>query len=473
MPDIRPEPGSFRDRNGRIFYDGGRVLRGISESAWQDFRKLESTPFFSRYVGEGKLVNTRTSSRPVTGSWSAVLEHEPIPFISYPYEWAFGMLKDSALLQLELLLAALDHDLILKDASAFNVQWRGARPVFIDIPSFTRLSPGEPWAGYRQFCQLLLYPLMLQAYKNVDFRPFLRGSLDGITPGAMNRMTTAADLFLRAGVFAHVFLQSKLESNLADSGFDMRKGLREAGFAQDLIRANASRLKKLVSSLQWNPPGSEWSGYADRNSYTDSDTEAKKRFVAEVGSMRRKKLSWDIGCNTGTYSRILAESSGTVVAMDRDPLAIEWLYRALAGEKNGQILPLVTDITDPSPALGWKGMERKALWERGRPELTLCLALIHHVVISANIPMHEFIAWLAGLGTALVIEFVRRGDPMVQKLLRNKADQYADYDEAAFERCLQEHFSIERRLELGSRTRVLYFATPVSATPSAQVDQPH
>ena len=158
------EPGSYRDRNGAVFYANGAVYRGISDRALANWESLSAAPFFTDFVTQGKIVATEqapSSLASAAGEWAAFLKHERIPFVSYPYEWPFSMLKDAALLHLELMLAALKHGMILKDSSAYNIQWNGAEPVFIDIPSFEVLPKGEPWIGYRQFCELFLYPLML------------------------------------------------------------------------------------------------------------------------------------------------------------------------------------------------------------------------------------------------------------------------------------------------------------------------
>ncbi len=457
------EPGSFRDRNGRIFYSDNAVLRALSKKALQEWEFLSSRKFFSRFVSEGKIARTERVDDvnhlfpDENGKWEAFLRHEPIPLISYPYEWSFGMLKDAALLQIELLLAALDEDMILKDSSAFNIQWKGAHPVYIDIPSFEKLSPGEPWIGYRQFCQMFLYPLMLQAYKNVPFQPWFRGNIDGLDPEYFHNMMSARDL-LRPGVFVHAYLQAKAQMKYGDNPGDIKKNLSDAGFNREMIKNNVKGIQKIIRRLSWTRSTSQWSHYANEHSYSDSDHEAKKSFVGTIISSQHWKVVWDIGCNTGIFSRIAAQNSEYVLAMDGDHLAVEFLYQELKKEEHSRILPLVFNVADPSPCLGWRGLERKALSERGKPELTLCLALIHHIVITANIPLKEFIDWLGSLGSALIIEFVTREDPMVKKLLRNKEDTYTDYDVSNFEHCLSGVFDVTRREELFSGTRILYYA---------------
>ena len=457
------EPGSFRDRTSRVFYRDGAVLRGLNAHAAQEWEVLKTEPFFQQSMAEGKIVRTEqviptdASPSPRDGQWSILLKHQAIPFISYPYEWPFSMLQAAALLTLELQAAALNVDMTLKDATPFNVQWSGSQPVFIDIPSFERLRPGEPWVGYRQFCQLFLYPLFLQAYKDIPFQPWLRGSLEGIEPAQCAQLMSLRDM-LRPGVLSHVILQAKAQASYAQTERNLKKDLRQAGFHKTLIQANVSRLRKLVAQLTWKQSQSTWSGYTEALPYTEREQHQKADFVRRITHSRRWNIVWDLGCNTGTFSRIAAENADYVLAMDIDTLVIERFYRELTRDRSPNILPLISNVADPAPNLGWRGLERKALVERGRPDLTLCLALLHHVVISAHIPLREFITWLASLGTALVIEFVTRDDPMVRTLLRHKADHYTDYDLEYFERCLADAFVIDRQETLESGTRRLYYA---------------
>lgn len=459
------EPGSYRDRNGAVFYRDGEVFRGISAKALGNWERLTQTRFFNEFTAHGNIVRTERAGNAPTletaGRWAAVLRHEPIPFISYPYEWTFGMLKDAALLHLDLMLAALDEGFILKDSSAYNIQWRGAQPVFIDIPSFEALESGQPWIGYRQFCELFLYPLILQAYKGTDFRPWLRGSLDGVNAAALRPLLSARDL-LRPGVLMHVVAQNALQRRYSNQDRNVKGTLAQAGFDKSLIVRNVHNLRKIVSGMQLANVKTEWSDYDRTHSYAKAEFEAKCAFVREAAGSRRWRRVWDIGCNTGTFSRLAADHADHVVAMDGDWMAIEHLYRAEKERTGTSILPLVVNLSDPSPGQGWRGTERKPLADRGRPELTLCLALIHHMVISANIPMTDFIRWLAGLGTALVIEFVGRDDEMVQTLLRNKDDQYDDYHLDPFEAELALHFDVRASRPLKGGKRKIYFALPKS-----------
>jgi precorrin-6B methylase 2 len=460
---VRLEPGSFRDRNGRVFYQDGAILRGLGARAAREWQALSATRFFHEAVNEGKIVRTEQAQRPRllaagrANGWALVLEHEAIPFISYPYEWCFSQLKDAALLQIDLLLRGLDEGVILKDASAFNVQWRGVHPTFIDIPSFERWQAGDPWVGYRQFCQMFVNPLLLQAYKDIPFQAWLRGSIDGIAPEQCRNLMSFRDR-LRPGVLAHVVLHARAQAAAGGRG-DVKQSLRAAGFSADLIQRNARGLRSLIEGLEWKRSTSVWANYAAQNSYADQDRDAKIAFVREVVASRPRRLVWDLGCNTGTFARVAAEHADQVIAMDADHLAVERLYRGLKQEQVSNILPLVVNLADLPPALGWRGKERKDLTQRGRPDLTLCLALLHHMVIGANIPLEEFVDWLSSaVGGDLVIEFVDREDPMVRTLLRNKDDIYDDYSVERFEACLSARYNVVRREALSSGTRTLYHA---------------
>jgi hypothetical protein len=261
---------------------------------------------------------------------------------------------------------------------------------------------------------------------------------------------------LRPGVLPHVVLHSKLQSRYSATAHDVKADLRSAGFHKALVKANVRKLERLVHRLNWTQARSTWSDYTTHNTYTDAEQHAKEQFVRAAVSDECRQLVWDLGANTGHYSRIAAENSDYVMAMDADHLAVERLYQSLKAEKQERILPLVGNVVDASPNLGWRGAERKSLRERGRPELTLCLALIHHVVIGAHVPLREFIDWLASLGSDVVIEFVDKSDPMVKTLLRNKRDDYSDYSLELFERWLSQHFRIVRREPLASGTRTLF-----------------
>ena len=299
-----------------MYSPAGEVLRELSPRAREDWDALERTRFFRRALEDGRIVATEELE-------PGLLRHERLPFVSYPYEWPFEMLRDAALLQLSLLDEALAEGFVLKDGSPYNVQWRGSEPVFVDVGSFERLREGEPWAGYRQFCSLFLYPLMLQAYRGVAPQPLLRGSLEGIEPSQARALLPR----FRRGVLTHVVLHDRLDARHAGRQRDVRAELKAAGFKKELIQANVRRLRKLVERLTPKRGRSEWAGYREAAPYSDEDAERKERFVREAGPTR---LAWDLGANDGRFSRAL--DAEYVLAADGDERVVGELYTALRAE---------------------------------------------------------------------------------------------------------------------------------------------
>ncbi len=476
--EISPDAGSFRDRNNRVFRAGDKIFRGISEAAHDNWSAVSATSFFKALTAEGKIVRTtditgETQAR--TGdlsSWPAVLAHETVPFISYPYEWSFGMLKDAALLHLEILERAIPEGWTLKDSSAYNIQFVGARPVFIDIPSFEPYRAGDPWGGYRQFCMMFLYPLMVKAYLGVDFGPLMRAYLDGIDPALANKLLWRAARF-KKGVISHVYLHSKMQANASGKELDeARRRTEDAGDAaegseperknhlrhsQAMVLGLIEGLHSTIAKMKSPDERTVWGDYDADHSYSDASHQKKKDFIAQRAATGGYRKIWDIGCNTGVFSRLCAPFADQVISIDGDAKAIDRLYQHEKAEGAGKILPMIVDLGNVSPNQGWRGAERKSLEGRGRPDLILCLALIHHIVISANIPMGEFIDWLADLGGDLIIEFVTAEDAMSKMLLRNKADQYQDYTLEEFERLISVRFEIAGSEELKGGHRKIYF----------------
>jgi hypothetical protein len=463
----RVEPGSFRDRDSRVVVAPDAVYRALSGTGADDWRALANSPLLERLTSDGSLIGTEEVGPAALGDAAAdilsegtetVLRHERVPFVSYPNEWSFEMLRDAALLQLDLELASLDEGLTLKDATPYNVQFRGSAPVFIDVGSFERLREGEPWTGYRQFCMLFLFPLLLQAYKEIPFQPWLRGAIDGITPTEAARLFSFRDRF-RRGVLTHVTLHARLERRYEarDSG-EVKEELRKRKIKTELIKTS---VRKLVSKLSWKAGDTAWTNYRQDCTYSDADAEQKAVFVREAVASAQPGLTWDMGCNDGAYSRIAAEHSQYVVAFDYDQATVDALYRSLRADDERRILPLVANLADPSPGLGWRGLERRTLEDRGTPDLVLALALIHHVSITANVPIAEFLDWLRELDATLVIEFPTREDPMVKRLLSGKRKgSNADYELETFERLLAERFDVERSESQPTGVRNLYLARP-------------
>lgn len=460
----RPDPGSFRDPGNRVFRSGTEVYRALDERSLADWERLARSRFFTEAVAAGRIVSTEPASEmtgSVTGHWAGVVRHERIPVISYPYEWTFSMLKDAALLQLDLLAGALAEDMILKDSTPYNVQWRGSRPVFIDIGSFERLEPGDVWVGYRQFLQQYLYPLMLRSHVDVPFQPWLRGDPEGLTAQQLRRLLPARALLNRAALL-HVVLQARAERRYRRSERDVRSELRDAGFRRELIQANVRGLRDAVTRLDWHGD-SEWNRYADECGHVAVQRRAKSDFLAASLAGQRPQVVWDVGANDGHFSRQAAASGGYVVAIDSDEVVLDELYRSLAADRVDTVQPLLQDIADPSPGLGWRGTERAPLALRSSPDLVVCFAVIHHLVAGRNLPLREVVDWLADIGGRVVLEFVPPDDPMVCRLVANKRphEVHTDYTEDALRSYIDERFMIDREEAVPEGKRRLFALRPL------------
>ena len=457
---IRRDPGSFRDpASGVVLAEDGRVYRYFSSELASQFSALKETGLLADLEERGSIVeSTSVSAEDAPGLYRVardvglVVEHPRIPFISHPYEWPLEMLRAAAVLHLELMQEALEKGFILKDATPYNVQFIGPNPVLIDLGSFERYEEGAPWVGYSQFCRMFLNPLLLQAYTGVPFQPWLRGSLEGIEPAHLSPLLPLRRK-LSPGVFMDVVLQAWLARRLKPSGG--KPAAKPRPIPKAVITGLVNRLKKSVSRLKRRGGKSTWLDYEEKLPYEPEALAQKDWLVDEALERARPKTVWDLGCNTGKYSIMAAKHAEYVVAIDYDEATVGALYERTR-DSHSKLLPLTIDFLNPSPSQGWAQRERRGLEERGGADFALCLALVHHLAIGGNVPLPQIVDWLAGLTRAGVVEFVPKGDPMVQTLLSTRADVFGDYCTEAFEAALSERFEIETRSPLPDSERVLY-----------------
>jgi SAM-dependent methyltransferase len=455
---IRPEGGSFRDPASRVWLAGPRVLRCFDDDAARTFHAAAAAGLLDDLERRGAVVGWQTVAAAEASEVQAlapgaalVLEHPRVPFVSYPYEWPFAMLKAAALLTLEIQTAALAAGFTLKDATPYNVQFIGTRPVFIDLGSFERYHDGVPWAPYTQFCRLFLYPLLLEALRGVPYQPELRSSLEGLEAARLGRLLRARDK-LRPSVLRDVVLQGWLE-RWSGAGDD-RQALASARIDRRALLRLLGRLRDAVGRLDSGITASPWTAYDEHDAYPAEARRVKERTIDAVVRAAPRALVWDLGCNVGRFSALAAHGAAFVVALDADPAVVNRL--ALAGSTN--VLPLVVDVLNPSPDQGWAGAERLSLVRRGRPDLVLCLGLLHHLVVRGQVPLAEVVRWLAGLGGDVVVEYVPTDDPGFGKLVRWRTGPHHTVSEPALERALAEHFDAVRRTPLAPSGRVLYAA---------------
>ncbi len=464
------DPGSFRDPSGRVYQWGDRIIRGLDSAALEDYEKLSNEKFFIRTIEKEKIIATKpvtseelSECKNFTGNdtWAGFVEHEKIPFISYPYEWSFSMLRDAALLQLDVIERAYHAGWSLKDATPYNIQWRGTKPVFIDTPSFQQRVEGEQWGGYRQFCMLILNPLMIKAHLDISHNDLLRASLDGLTPPEAARYFRGFSR-LKKGVLTNVFFPAMIENSISKRERDAVPAKKRTGGSHSdaMVIGLIQQMKRLVASLKHPIEHTDWSRYENTHSYQDDDFKDKEEFVRRHAGTRHRSTIWDIGCNTGHFSKISSEFADHVISIDGDHDAIEQLYQREKQQENSNILPLNLNLANLSPAQGWAHKERRAFDDRSKPESILCLALIHHIRLSANIPCALFLDWLHSLQSEVIIEFVDRTDDMVIKLLSNKKEQYEDYSLDIFESQVKERFEIIDQRDLKGGTRRIYMLQP-------------
>ncbi len=450
------------------------MLRGLDRNAAAIVADLLRSPFYQRLVADGDVVGSSwppptdaARSSVLADGWCAVVEHDPVPFLTWPYEWPFSMLKDAALLQLRVLTASVGHGWTLKDATPFNIQYSlatgGPRPIFIDVPSFTPRG-GAYWQGHRQFCATFLAPLLLTTHLGVPFAPLLKSAPEGVPPEEAIKYFRGLRRFHR-GVPAHIWFPARAEQALRNRGRDgSATHSPDRKLSQRTLLALLDSLTRLVQRLSYGKPRSAWTAYSHNHPYDSADFERKKEFVARHAEALRPALTLDLGANTGAFSRIAARFSRVVVAADADHDAVEALYLAARGEgdesEHRNIIPIVLDVANPSPGLGWAGTERAAFTVRAKPDLVLCLALVHHLRVAANVPLPLVIDWLRTFDAPVVMEFVGREDEMFAELIANKQERYEDYSAASFEAHLRGRFHVRDRLALKDGRRELLLLSP-------------
>ncbi len=445
MNGIAPDPGSFRDPSGRIYYAEGKVLRTITDHAAADFEFVRSTGLIDRLASEGRVVGTEVVSAELLGDIGKdarfVVEHPRIPFISYPYEWSFPALKSAALLHLGIQIDALDAGVTLSDATAYNVQFQGPRPVFIDLLSFRKYKDGEMWTGHRQFCEQFLNPLLLRAKTGVVHNPWCRGTQEGISASDLRRVLPWTTK-LSPSVMLHVVAQSAFQKSSGSANLK-KKSLAATQFPKASYRRMLTKMRDWIEKLEPADSGKTvWQAYANNHSYDSDEMAAKKAFIAKFAKEVKPGLFWDLGCNTGDYSKVALENGGGYsIGFDYDQGALELAFaRALAEDLKLQ--PLFLDAANPTPNQGWNQSERKGLAARADADALIALAFIHHIAIGRNIPLDEAVNWLTGLAPEGVIEFVPKQDPMVQELLALREDIFPDYTEEHFLECLSKRSDV-------------------------------
>ena len=453
-PAAKREPGSYRDPSGFVFRRDGVLYRQINASFADDWRAFESSGLSADLMARRLLVSHAAvplDLAPEEGA-VAVIRPEEIGFISYPYEWSFSQLKDAALLTLEAQALAGEHGMTLRDASAYNVQFAGGRPILIDTLSFERAAPDAPWKPYRQFCEHFLAPLALMAHRDGRLGLLLRNYIDGIP------LDLAAELLPRGtrwspGLAAHIHLHARSQRQHAD---DTDAAARAVTMKENRRLALLDHLRRTVEGLKVEAGGTQWADYADRTSYSAAGTASKEAIVRRMLEAIGAKRAWDVGANTGRYSAIAADAGYEVLALDIDWAAVERHYLALRSSGETRIMPLLADIAEPSPAIGWANEERASLLERATADVVVGLALVHHLAIGRNVPLPLISRLMARLAPNLILEWVPKEDPMAKRLLAARADIFADYSADGLRAAFRHDFEIVEEAPIEESLRILF-----------------
>ncbi len=445
--------GSFRDPSGFLYNHTGQLFRQVNLSYRDDYEALISSGLYEKLVkGHLLIPHAETADEPgLTPDRYKVIAPEVVPFISYPYEWSFSQLKDAALTTLKIQKLALQHGMTLKDATAYNIQFHKGKPVLIDTLSFERYAEGAPWAAYKQFCQHFLAPLALMSHTDIRLNQMLRIYLDGIPLDLASSLlpaSTRASFLLLMHIHLHAKTQKKYEKRGTAS--------RSVQIKRANLLAMVDSLSYMTGKFRLRTKETEWAAYYTFTNYNDQSFAHKKEIVASYTSKVGPATVWDLGANNGEFTRIPAAAGADCISFDIDPLAVEANYQRLRKEGDSRILPLVMDLTNPSPATGWNNRERMNLQQRAHPDMAMALALIHHLAISNNLPFTRIAGFLAGICRHLVIEFVPKQDSQVQKLLESRKDIFPDYDEEHFEKEFSAWFEINEKTRIRESDRVLY-----------------
>lgn len=466
------DEGSFRDPSGYLFYEGDSVVRSINASGEAQFAAVAASGLLADLAAAKLLIPTELENassdrlRAFAGPRGEVpvrlMRHPRIPFISYPYEWTFAQLKDAALAHLDLQVAALDKGFVLSDATPYNMQFHDGRILHIDVLSLRAYRDGEPWGAYNQFCRQFLLPILVEAWRGLPFQQLLRGKVEGISfPDALT-ILPKSKLFTSLNGFMHVNLQAKMIAKASSS--DKAKDLKPPNLPKSRYRAVLTELRAWISGLKSGRPHSTfWDDYATVNTYSAHMRDVKQAFIADwAGKCLQGGAVWDIGGNTGDYSEAaLKAGAAAAIVFDADLDSLEKAYERRKSLLPG-LLPLLVDIADPSPGMGWRQKERKGLSARSQPNGVMALAVIHHLAIGRNLPLAEIINWFVDTAPNGIIEFVPKSDPMVAEMLLLREDVFSDYDEDHFRQYVAARATITREHKFAENGRLMvsYEARP-------------
>ncbi len=444
---------SFRDPAGFVYCHEGELRRQVNQIYREHFDLLLASGLYDDLV-EAKLLVKHEELRVDAFDPSRaykVIRPERIEFISYPSEWSFSQFRDAALTALEIQRRAISRGLSLKDSSAYNVQFHAGRPVWIDTLSFEVYREGEPWAAYRQFCEHFLAPLALMSLCDVRLGQLCRTNLDGIPLDLAGRLLPWRSR-TRLGLALHLHLHSTFQRKHGGQALPVKSGRLTRRAMLGLIDSLATTIRRLPSRGRREG----WASYYDEHSYAPEEFRQKARKVTELLIQSGAKRVWDLGSNTGYFSRLACQSGTFTVSFDSDPACVEQNYLEMKEQGETKLLPLLLDVFNPTPSSGWLNEERASIFDRGRPDLVMALALVHHLALKGNQPLENVAAFFERLAPWLLIEFVPETDPQAELLRAQRRGVHHPYDRQHFERAFSEHFTSLVVEPVSASGRVLY-----------------
>ena len=452
-------PSSFRDPSGFLYEKDQVLYRQINPAYAEDYEKLVDSGLYAALTKAKLLIPHEEVDVNLASTASAykVIKPTHIDYISYPYEWCFNQLKDAALLTIKIQRIALQFDMVLKDASAYNIQFHNGAPIFIDTLSFTRYEEGKPWVAYKQYCQHFVAPLALAVKTDVRLSQLMRTNIDGIPLDTASRLLPLSSYF-NFGLLSHIHLHARAQNKYSSSNPEQRTGEKESKIGHKAFSAFLQSLHSFTEKIRWKELQTEWGNYYSATNYDSQSMQCKEKLVAEYLSDLKDRISLvhDLGANNGHFSRIATGMGFRVVSQDIDPVAVEHNYALSKKERDKNMLPLLLDLTNPSPAIGWSLTERMSLIERLEGSTVMALALIHHLAISNNVPLQLVAQFFSLFSKHLIIEFVPKHDSQVSRLLSSRKDIFENYTQEEFEHAFSKHFDIAKVRNIEGSERTLY-----------------
>ncbi len=444
---------SFRDPSGFIYKKDGKLFRQINKSYQENFDHFISSGLYQKLLKKQLIIpHTEVAlDNAFDNRAYKIIEPDEIGFISYPYEFSFSQLKDTALATLKIQKEAINKGMTLKDASSYNIQFHHGNHLLIDTLSFEIYKEGAPWVAYRQFCQHFLAPLVLIKYKDVRLINLMRVHIDGIPLDLASELLPRRS-YLSFAVLSHIHLHA-----MSQKKYESRPETKVGkNMSRQAMLGLIDNLESFIAKLNWKTGSTEWGEYYEETNYSEDSMKHKLELVKEFLESAKPVKLWDMGANRGLFSRVASEMGIFTVSFDIDYLAVEKNYLEVKNKKETNLLPLHLDLTNPSPSIGWANNERMSLLERANCDLVMALALIHHLAISNNLPLDKIASFFASISDSLIIEFVPKSDSQVKRLLFSREDIFDNYDIRNFEIQFETHFKIIRKENVKNSERTLY-----------------